>query len=312
MKKERKKKWYLKAEKTVLHALFQETKKDVPLQVHNSSNPKMKKGLKEGVKHCLFGSLSIEAAVSLTLFLFFTVFLTVPMELLNTQRQVQMVLESEARKMTQQAWLFFREEETEESSGEILFAQGAAALLLERKIRDAVGEGRLTQLDCSATEISADGEWIDLRASYKAGLPFSVFRPAGISMSSRSRRRSWVGREGGRKFGEMEENGQQRMVYVGRDSVRYHSSPECHYLSNHLIPVTLEQVGRKRNESGEAYRPCSVCGGASEPGDIVYLFSNGECYHRRRDCSSLSSYIRQVPLSEVEYLGACSYCGGMK
>lgn len=41
-------------------------------------------------------SLTIEAALSLTLFIFMAILLSVPMEILDTQRRVQMTLETAA------------------------------------------------------------------------------------------------------------------------------------------------------------------------------------------------------------------------
>lgn len=41
----------------------------------------------------------------------------------------------------------------------------------------------------------------------------------------------------------------------------------------------------------------------------VYIMPNGSSYHTRMDCSSVVSYVREVPLREVKHLGACSYCG---
>ena len=47
-------------------------------------------------------------------------------------------------------------------------------------------------------------------------------------------------------------------------------------------------------------------------GGSAYILPGGEYYHTRADCSSLSYYVREVPLSEVKGLGPCSYCGGGK
>lgn len=300
---------FTQAGRAAIHALFQEIKKDVPLQVHDSSNPKSKKCLKKGVNGCLSGSLTIEAALSLTLFLFFVILLAMPMELLNTQRQIQMALETEARKLSRQAWAVSAGLNGEESSVKQLFIQGTVILSLENRIRGIAGEEKLEELDCSGTRISPDGEWIELCADYKIRLPFSVFGLESVSMSSRSCKRGWIGREGGWFSGE-EVSEEQVMVYVGRNSTRYHCSPDCHYLSNRLIPVSLEEAKKKRSESGAVYRPCSRCGSEASEGSVVFLFPNGENYHSRSDCTSLFYYIRQVPLSEVRDLGACSYCGG--
>lgn len=277
--------------------------------------------------------------MSLTLFMFMVILLSVPMELLNTQRKVQMVLETAAREISRQAWLageikngelwngelpdesdtgkLAEKESTEEPVDEtenalwtVELSDAAAALFLERAILNAAGSERLESLDCSGTRISSDREVIDLRAEYRLKLPFSVFALDSVRMSSRSKKRGWIGREGGRLSGVPEEEEGQVMVYVGKDSVRYHTSPGCHYLSNRTIPVSFEAVEEYQSASGSGYKSCGICGGEAGAGQIVYLFPNGENYHSRLDCSSLSFYLRQVPLEEVSHLGCCSYCGG--
>ena len=254
------------------------------------------------------GSLTIEAALSLTLFMFMVILLSVPMELLNVQRKVQMVLETAAREMSRQAWL----PDSEDEGWISLFLQGGLILSLEHAIEDAVGENRLEKLDCSGTRISEDREWIDLRAEYRLKLPFSVFALDSIPLSARSRKRGWIGREGGYWSRENTEERNRTMVYVGRDSVRYHLSADCHYLSNQIIAVSSDQVDEMKSKDGSHYKLCRICGGEVREGGMVYLFPNGAYYHSRKDCSSVRFYIREVPLDEVRHLGACSYCGGQK
>ena len=278
----------------------------------------------------LAASLSVEAALCLTLFMFTVILLSVPMEILDAQRRVQTVLESTARELSWQAYFFYRKEAgamperndvsgadaVPEDSGSrdreevaALFAEGALELYLREKIR-AVGGNQLERVDCSGSRISDGGERIDLRAQYRFRLPFSVFALDSVKLSSRSLRRGWIGKEGGGKGAGSGESEVKTMVYIGRNGSRYHLSASCHYISNEISMVDFENVGGYRNSEGKRYRPCSRCGGAAEGGHPVYLLPGGEYYHSRADCSSLNYYVRRVPLSEVKHLGACSYCGG--
>lgn len=277
---------------------------------------KIRNELKEGAAFCLpvrngsslRGSLTLEAALSLTLFLFLVVLLAMPMELLNTQRQIQMVLEVSARELSRQAGIFYQEQQQEDSADGML--EEGIEILLASRIRNAVGTKKIEGLNCSRTQISGDGEWIDLRAEYRLRLPFAVFTLDSIPFSARSRKRGWIGRTGGEWIGEQPDVADVTMVYVGKGSVRYHLSPECHYLSNEISAVSLEQAKRLKNKSGSSYKACHVCGGEVSSGSEVYLFPNGAYYHSRKDCSSVRAYIKKVPLKEAEHLGACSYCGG--
>lgn len=268
-----------------------------------------------GLKNGLSGSLTIEAALSVTLFLFLVLLLAVPMDLLDTQRRIQMTVESKARELSRQAGIFNQasspdSEEMDSSAVEYQLLRDGICLLLSQAVTEAAGKKKIEHVDCSASQISPDGEWIDLQADYRLRLPFSVFTLESLSFHVRSRKRGWIGREGGYWRQNGEGASSRLMVYVGKASTRYHSSPSCHYLSNEISAVSFETAAALVNKSGKHYKACHVCGGASQSGDTVYLFPNGEYYHSRKDCSSVRAYIKEVPLEEVRHLGACSYCGG--
>ena len=146
----------------------------------------------------------------------------------------------------------------------------------------------MSNIQCGASRVSEDGEWIDLRASYQVRLPFSVFALDHVTLTSRSRKRGWIGAEGG-YFSE--KNGSEpegKWVYVGRDSMR---------------------SGVLRNSGGCRYKACRYCGKTVSAGGLVYILPSGEVYHGKQDCSSLAYYVQKVRRSEVEYMGVCSYCG---
>ena len=54
------------------------------------------------------GSLTVEAALGLTLFVLFSVCMMMPMEMLRTRQKVQTVLEVTAREMSQYAYILYR------------------------------------------------------------------------------------------------------------------------------------------------------------------------------------------------------------
>lgn len=154
-----------------------------------------------------------------------------------------------------------------------------------------------------------DGENIKLTAEYSLKLPFSILRIQGIPAVSQTVRRAWIGSRGDRGGEAESEEGVEEMVYIGSSMGRYHRLRTCHYLTNDFKAVPYDTVEELRSHSGGKYYACSVCG-SGENGGTVYIMPNGSSYHTRMDCSSVVSYVREVPLREVKHLGACSYCGG--
>ena len=188
-----------------------------------------------------------------------------------------------------------------------ILAQILAEGYLRNRILSVDGAQRISQLDLSGTSIMEDGEHVVLCAEFKYVMPFSVLHLKSIPMTARSVRRVWIGREGGLDHGaDLGENEEDQTVYIGKTSERYHWFRDCHYLSNKIEAVAWEDLDGFRNSSGSRYRPCSVCGGGT--GGTVYIMESGESYHRNRYCTAIVAYVEAVPLSEVEYMGACSYC----
>lgn len=268
----------------------------------------------------LRASLTIEAALGLTLFMFTVILLSVPMEILDTQRKVQTVLESVGREL---GWQVYRpshqpnEAEMEAGQGKTEMGEELTASLpmgmllpsyLKEKIQAAAG-ARVSGIQCQKSRVSEDGSEIDLYASYRVRLPFSVFSLDQVNVSSRCRKRGWVGARGGYFSRAGKQDDLETWVYVGRDSTRYHRSASCHYISNQITATAYKTIREQLNREGRHYKACQICGKNISADGMVYVLPAGEAYHTRQDCSSLAYYVRRVRLSEVEHLGVCSYCG---
>lgn len=269
----------------------------------------------------LRASLTIEAALALSLFLFTVILLSVPMEILDTQRKVQTVLEVTGRELGWQVYRRYHKihaaeteiKKTPEKTVAGIWKEFPSELIwqgyLQEKIRAAAGE-RVSAIQCSASRVSENGEWVDLRATYQVRLPFSIFSLNHVTLSSRSRKRGWIGADGGYFSQEGASEEREEWVYVGRDSTRYHVSPSCHYISNQITAAAYADLGTLRNSEGRHYKACRSCGKYASEEGLVYILPSGEVYHGKQDCSSLAYYVRKVKRSEVEALGACSYCAG--
>lgn len=286
----------------------------------------------------LNGSLTVEAALVLSLFFFAVVTLALPIDMLDVSRDVRMTMEARAREFSTAAGV---SREGENPSGKAPGGEGtsggeenfgdegssggeenpagdtgisgevseiAAEAVLYAGIMAACGD-RISNLDVGKTRILKGGEIIDLRVSYTVKPPFGLFGLSGIRLSERSLHRGFVG-ESGKTDSRTEEtdNGEEEMVYVGRDSTRYHKNAACHYLSNDMRTVSPGEAGSLKNRSGRRYTACAVCGNSAS--GEVYILPKGDHYHGRPDCPALAAYVRKVPLRAVEHLGACSYCSG--
>lgn len=309
---------------------FAAVNKNVTLQVRKSASRLFQINNDRLEKASAFasGSITVEAALSLSLFCFASICLIMPVKMVNTARQIQAGLESACEDLCRYACLlevtdeFFSNDaqdgkldelmgEDQEISGGVtgILGQAGGILYAHGQVMKQIDSNAVEGFSLLASEILKDGETIDLKASYRLSLPFSVFGLSSIPMSARSRRRAWVGESGIMEYEEGQTPEEDTiMVYVGKSRGRYHWLRNCHYLYNDIKAVSFAQIEDYRNSSGSRYRACRVCKSDMTVGGIVYLMPSGESYHGRKDCLSIVSYVEKVPLSEVEYLGACSYC----
>lgn len=261
------------------------------------------------------GSLTVEAAMVLPLFLFFMVILMVPTGVMKEGRRIQTALEAAGEEVSQYAYVLHQLKlgERLETSGldgfteEFLdgLTEEGILLYVRKRVEGRVGVERLESASFVRSSVLRDGETIDLVMDYRVKIPFSVFGLSSMPMTARSCRRAWIGREGGsgRRDGQEDE-----LVYIGKASTRYHRQRTCHYLYNDIKQISFKEVEDARNLSGGKYKPCSRCGKFAEENGSVFLMPSGEKYHSDRNCSSIMAYVEAVPLSQVRHMGGCSYC----
>ncbi len=265
--------------------------------------------MKQGRKRAFFSasaSMTAEAALVLPLFLFAGVLLMMPFRILDVERQMQAIVMSVGEDISQTAYLAPEDGGWVGSAAAFAYAEGA--------VRSKSGSLPVQWLSLAGSSLLEDGETVDLVVNYRMKLPFSVFGLGSVSRSCRCWLRAWVGSDGASGSGEEAGTDGDPIVYVGKDSTRYHNSSFCHYLYNRLSAVPFGRIGDYRNESGHRYTACGRCG--SRTGGTVYIMPYGEHYHSSRTCTAITAFVRAVRRSTVEYLGPCSYCaggtGGMK
>lgn len=89
----------------------------------------------------------------------------------------------------------------------------------------------------------------------------------------------------------------------------YHRYLDCTYLKLSIHSITEEALPSARNRNGSRYTICELCGEEEDTG-CFYITEQGDRYHTSLNCSSLTRYIRTIPIEEVSTLGfgECSRC----
>jgi hypothetical protein len=258
-------------------------------------------------------SMTVEAAIAFPIFIFAVALILLPFRMMETTGRMQEVCEQICEDVCQYAYTSDRdvkELDPEKSPKDQALYTGISAGIgayAAAKARAAADDRFLGLINFIGSDCMTDGETVTIVLDYTYDLPFSVLGNGSLKQTVTSSRRAWVGKKrSGGDAGEGSED--DPLVYVGKNSTRYHLSSSCHYLSNDLKSVSAGQIDNLRNADGGKYRPCAVCCSSGTDAGSFYIMPSGTAYHSQRSCRAIISYVKTVHLSEVEALGACSYC----
>ena len=247
------------------------------------------------------GSMALEGALVLPLFLLFLFPLLYSLEIVRFQSDLYAAVHQSGSKICFYSYQDkFAQEESGNNAGT---AKGEIRERLEKEILPflCVEKGREGVVIHVEKTVSGDVR-ITTACSMK---PFIWYLPVGdITMEDRFFGHGFVGYTGSGKAGEDEK---EMFVYITPAGSRYHLTESCKYLSFHVYAVAGEELEEKRNESGGRYYPCELC----EPGEtgLVYLTQWGGKYHGRSDCPSIKRTVFIVPISEAGGRPPCRSCG---
>lgn len=243
------------------------------------------------------GSLAVEAALVLPLFLFFLMTLLSVLNLLNFNMILQQQLFQEGMYLS-----------------EISYDKGNYDVSkIEWDIRDALTteadripvEGGLMGLDFSESN-QDNPELTEIAVEYTAQLNFDYFNLFRRRFCQNVTFHNWIGYINGLECRNSEYG--EEYVYITEDSEVYHKSRDCTHIRLSIVEVSSGDIGNLRNYYGNKYVPCSHC--KAEPGNgTLYITREGNCYHNSLECSGLSRSVTAIPLSKVGNRRPCMRCG---
>ena len=263
------------------------------------------------------GSITVEAAFVLPLFLFFCIQLISIMCLFELHSAITAALHQEVLTLSLEAYAY-------EQAGvktDSVFINAVSDVYLTRQVIQRVGE---EYLDASMIDGGSSGiricfdehkgmltgniqDVIDVTLTYRVKPLFGVLGFTGFSMTNRCRMKAWTGyRQPQWTEGERAE---EEFVYVTENGNVYHKSRQCTHLVLSIREAETDSLTVLRNEDGAKYYACEVCGKSQQ--EKVFLTDQGNRYHTSLMCSGLKRTIYVIRLSEAGGRGACSRCAGM-
>ena len=253
------------------------------------------------------GSLTVEAALVLPLFLFFTLTVITIAEAVRFSGNSSAALCEAAKQLSVYSYAIDKGLGGGIGSKAVSLVAGqgmAMKELGEKYVEESPvehGSGGLSFLHSNVLNVD---QMVDLVASYKIKTPFSFLGINGFKVVDRARVRAFTGYDNTRR--EDLSSGDDEIVFVTDYGEVYHRSRSCRHLDLNIRETNMDAVGNERNNNGAKYYPCEYCGGGS---GHLYITDDGDRYHSSITCPALKRGIHAVPLSSVGGRSPCSACG---
>lgn len=187
------------------------------------------------------GSLTVEAAIVLPIFLFCMLLLVFLIQCLICQDQVQWALTRTAREIS-----------IEQAVMETDFVR--SPIYFSRKVNQYMESG--VSISCLRSEV--EGDEILLKADYEVKLPFPVLLFQKVRFCQGIRTRAFTGVES--RADNMKND---CIVYITLTGKVYHCNKDCTYLKPNVSRVLLRDIEWLRNENGGKYKSCISCIGTN-------------------------------------------------
>lgn len=247
----------------------------------------------------LHGSMTVEAAIVLPLFIFFFLHLTGYIEMLRLHSKMTFALWDAGKQLT--AYTAVTDDsrmEMPDVAVSYLYVQSCVNSLLGIEYLDTsplvYGRQGLNYLSSNY-----DNDYVNIGVTYQVEPKVTVFPFKYMRLVNHYYGKVWSGYD---VTGQVPE-----YVYVTLYGEVWHKTTDCSYINIEVYSTGRSSIGGLRNEEGKKYRLCELCEDA-EWGDVVFYTPSGECYHKERNCSSLVRYISAVAWAENLPYRACSRC----
>lgn len=281
------------------------------------------------------GSMTLEAAIAVPLFLFFAMNLLFVFEAVRLQSGLQAAVQQAGEQICEAAYYTRFAVPQGQNGGGADTADAAAGtaatdaesgqalsfILSETYVRNKVTsylgeafwrhscvEGGRAGLSVAGSGIMTEGDRVDIVVSCRIRPFIRILAFPGFPMQARYCGHAWVGWTEGSGGDGGSGGGSGDRVYVTKYGECYHTDPDCIYLNPQVRAVSAQEVDSCRNGDDAKYYPCETC----RPGKSGTLFitKEGDRYHSDRDCGGIVRHLDTMDSATAgSHYRPCPKCG---
>lgn len=270
----------------------------IPANIKHSQRVSLFTSLKK-----IKGSLTVEAAVVLPIFLFAMISLLYFCEIMRYSNVVEASLHQAAKNMSVKAYITKGNIDLGYVGGAIGgvgLSQTYVASYVSKELRQSGFKAEKTSYLRSSI---MNNDIIDLIAVSEVKPLFDICSIGSFRMLDRARVHAFTGYDNTRNEG-LETT--EEIVYITESGSVYHSSRNCSHLKVTVKNVSERDLSSKRNKSGGKYYPCEYCYSQASSG--YYITDYGDAYHTKANCQGLKRNIIAIPISKASGKSPCKTC----
>lgn len=230
------------------------------------------------------GSLTVEAAMVVPIFLFFCYLMVQVITVTNVQQQVQYSLEVTADTMAGMGI------KPTVAQGHTIFLQNMS----KRNVNMNIIQNKFLGFSFANTRIN-ENSCMDLQVSYKIIFTNILGKKISIPCRQKVYRKCFTGKT-------VKDAEDSEYVYITTGDTVYHTNRYCTHLALSISQVSIESIKTQKR-----YTPCIRCKKMENPG-WYYVTKEGDKYHNSLLCSGLKRSIERVKKDEVPNRRMCSRC----
>ena len=244
------------------------------------------------------GSLTIEAALVLPIFLFAMICMISLSALLLFQLRLKEAMHEEMKLCTLKS-----------ITGDVPDAEAMGEDILEM-VGDKILKLAPIEGDIDFYSDLANDEILSIKAAYRAKLYYDLSGLFKYEFVQQSLQHDFRGYVRG-LAGAVSSTDEEEYVYVTQNSEVYHTDRECSHIRLKISEISADDLKAARSSDGSKYKSCEHCHSKITDGTL-YITPDGDKYHNSLGCSGLKRSVAAIPLKEAEEEGlrCCSRCGG--
>lgn len=265
-------------------------------------------------------SMTVEAAVVLPLFMFFFINLSCAVEMIRLHGTLQAALTNTGNRMSVYGSVLTEATGTSSDDGAdsgLLQEIGDLAfsyIYVKNQIINYAGRDYLESsplyygadgLQFLESEIFTSDDTFEITVTYAVDTWVQYVGIKPFRMANKYYGHIWNGYDlGGLNVSEDD----TQTVYIAENASVYHEDRSCTHLRLNIREVSALKISAERNSSGNKYSKCEKCAKGITP-DTLYVGSEGDRYHYKKDCPGLTRTVYSMRKSEAQTkYRACSRC----